>query len=88
MSSKCGAPPRCVGKELHDRRLVRDERANQVGVPRDELEADRAAAARAVDVRRLAADGSEDRRRIVRVDRHWDVFRLTVERAAEWPRWS
>ena len=76
-----GPPPRRVGQELEDRRLVCDERANPIGMSRDELEADRATAAVAVHVRRLVADGREDRRRVVRVQRHRDVFGITLERA-------
>ena len=59
-----------------------DERANQIRVAGHELEADRAAAAVPVHVRRLVADGFQDRYRIVGVERHRDVLGLTLERTA------
>jgi hypothetical protein len=62
------APPGRIGQELHDGRLVRDDRPNQIGLSRDELETDRRAAAAAVHVRRLVGDGCEDRCGIVRLE--------------------
>jgi len=61
---------------------VRRERPNELRPARDEIEADRAAAARAVHVRRLVAHPFEERRRVVGVDGHGDVLGLAVERAA------
>jgi hypothetical protein len=47
--------------------------------------ADRAAAARAVHVRRLVANGFEERSRVVRVECHGHVLGLAVEWLREWP---
>jgi hypothetical protein len=60
---------------------VHDQRANQLRVARDELEADRPAAAVPIGVRGLVPGGSEDRRGILDVRRE-DVPRLAFERAA------
>jgi hypothetical protein len=62
-SQNRSAPARRVGQKLEERCLVRDERTNEVRTACGEVEADRAAAAVAVDVRRLVADGPPEMQR-------------------------
>jgi hypothetical protein len=76
------APALGIGKKLHERRLMRDEPAHELGVTRDQLQADRAAAARAEDVRRLVTDRPEERSGVVGVNRRRKVLRLPVEGTA------